>query len=538
LTIVFKVCEWLSQDEYRRIREFADYLGRRGGCSVFVFKPSMLRSSNLKSYVSFLDKIGAEIEEREKLESLLEEMYKVVVDKTPWGYLLRSRSLLSRYLEEYRIQGFIRYSREHRGFIVSPYKIVDVVGTLEKYGFEVVDKSGLLRRNVAAIGFRGELRRYQSEAVEAWLGNSGRGLVVLPTGAGKTVVAIAAMARLGVPTLIIVYTREQLNEWVDKLRRFTDLAASDIGVFYSGEKRVRTVTVATYQSAYRNMDVLWDRFGLLIIDEAHHLPADKFRFIALKSLAPYRLGLTATPYREDGRHEELFSLLGGVVYEKSLEELEEEGYVASFVIVPRLVELSPREREKYRELRRRYLALARGRSVQELVQAAAVGDESARKALQLLGQMRSMLALCKGKMDEAKRIIEEELRKGSKIIVFTQYVRQAEELGKYVGAPVVTGKTDKVRRRMLVELFKRGRYRVIIFTTVGDEGLDVPDANVGIVMSGTSSRRQFIQRLGRLLRPAPGKTARLYYIAVRGTQEEAAMKRVLGELSSPLGLQR
>jgi len=119
--------------------------------------------------------------------------------------------------------------------------------------------------------------------------------------------------------------------------------------------------------------------------------------------------------------------------------------------------------------------------------------------------------------------------------VFTQYVDQAEQIGKIVGAPVITGKTDKRRRQFILELFKASRYRVLVFTTVGDEGIDVPDANVGIILSGTSSKRQFIQRLGRLLRPKEGKQSRLYYIAVRGTSEEAALRKLAAEIEEELG---
>jgi len=528
---IFKVCRWLSRDEFERLRQIADYLGRSSGCSIFNLKHGVLRSPRLYEILGFLRRLGAVFDPgvEEILEELAEKNTAVHVGLDRAGFLVSSHMYLADVLSPYRQRGWVKYLRDKGGFLVKPFAIVDVVQELEARGFKIVDHTGLLARNILDIEFRGELRRYQREALRAWKDNNFRGLIVLPTGAGKTIVALAAMALLNVPTLVVVYTREQLNEWLEKIRDFLDTTEA-IGLFYGEQKEIKPITIATYQSAYRNVERLWDKFSLLVVDEAHHLPADKFRTIALRIMAPYRLGLTATPYREDGRHEELFGLLGGVVFEKSLEELRAQGYVASYEVIPRLVTLPRPEHERYRELKRRYNALARGRTVKELVAASAAGDESARRALQLLSEARKVLALSKAKLEEAKKIVEEELARGSKIIVFTQYVQQAEVLGKLLGAPVITGRTDKTRRRIIMELFKKGRFRVLVLTTVGDEGIDIPDANVGIVLSGTSSRRQFIQRLGRLLRPQPGKVARLYYVAVRGTQEEMSLRKVLDAL--------
>ncbi len=533
MAVIFKICDWLDDRDYLRLREFSDYLGRRSGCSVFAFKLSALNSTRLREYVEYVERLGGEIVEgREELEARLAASETVYVKPHREGFLLQSVVRIGDFLAELRMRGLVRYSRLYQGFIVKPYAVVDALEALRQAGLRIVDESCLIecRERRLEVRLNAELRPYQAEALRAWLSNGKRGLVALPTGAGKTVVALAALAEVRLPTLIVVYTREQMQEWLEKIMRFTSLSRGDIGLFYGDEKKIAPVTVATYQSAYRNIELLWDRFSLLVVDEAHHLPADKFRVIAERSLAPYRLGLSATPYREDGRHEYLFGLLGGLVYEKSVEELEREGYIASYTIIPRLVQLSGSELRRYRELKKAYQVLARGRKVEELVRAAAAGDESARKALQLLNEIRMLLASSRAKLEEARAIVEEELRRGSKIIIFTQYVKQAEQLGKLLGAPVLTGRMDKRKRRLILELFKKGRYRVLVLTTVGDEGIDVPDANVGIILSGTSSRRQFIQRLGRLLRPGDGKVARLYYIAVRGTQDEATMKKVLAAL--------
>ncbi|WP_070807836.1 DEAD/DEAH box helicase [Pyrodictium occultum] len=510
----------------------ASYLGRRDGCSWFELTTDISNVDKLTDIIDTLKSYGAELDKdsRSVLEKLLEESSIVEIYASPKGFLLRSKRLLTDYLAVFRDKGVVRYSRALRGFVVKPYALLDVIERLRHEGFSIHDRTGLLGTGSYPISFRGKLRDYQEEAVDTWIRNGYRGVIALPTGAGKTVVALAAMARLSVPTLIVVYTREQLVEWMDKIEKFTSLSKSSVGAFYSDEKSVKPVTIATYQSAFRNIGLLFDKFSLLVVDEAHHLPADKFRAIAESVLAPYRLGLSATPYREDGKHEELFRLVGGVVYERSIEDLMSAGYIASFEIIPVLVDLSRKELEEYKRLRKDYLVLARGRRVEELVKAASMGDESARKALQLLARIRRILALSKSKLEKARSIIEAEYMRGSKIIVFTQYVDQAQAVGKELGIPVVTGKTEKSKRKIIFELFKHNRLKALVLTTVGDEGIDIPDANVGVVLSGTASRRQFIQRLGRLLRPKPGKSAKLYYIAIRGTQEEATLRKLLRSL--------
>lgn len=526
----FRVCRWLERDEFLEIVKWAEYMGRNGGCSIFRADVEVKR---LEEVIDRIESLGGEIvdDDKELVDRLIDEAHVVHVYKRNGYYVIKSIQFLADYLRVFREQGVVRYLRDERGYLVKPYALIDVLGRLEAEGLKIVDHTGLLRpEELLDVEVNVKLRSYQEEALQKWIDNRYRGVIALPTGAGKTIIALAAIGTLKMPALIVVYTKEQMFEWREKISNFMRLHGVNIGLFYGDEKRVGAITIATYQSAYRNVDMLADKFSLLIVDEAHHLPADKFRIIAERMMAPYRLGLSATPYREDGRHEELFKLVGGIVYYKSLQELMGMGFVASFEIIPVIVELTPRERLEFNKLRREYNSLARGRKVEELVKAAAAGDQQARRALQLLSRMRKLLAMSEVKLAEARRIIEAELSSGSKIIVFTQYVDQAEKIGRSVGAPVITGKTDKHRRKIILELFKKGRYRVLIFTTVGDEGIDVPDANVGIILSGTSSRRQFIQRLGRLLRPQPDKRAKLYYVAVKGTSEEAALRKLMEQV--------
>ena len=513
---------WLDEEEFRELLRIADYRGREGGASVFELNPVKLRREglSLREALAMIDEMGGVVEGAPRPTARLSIEAGV--------YVLRSEERLLEYLAEFR--DAVRYSREHRGFIIKPYAVVDVVDKLRGAGFEVIDETGLLKpkpiREDLSLSY--QLRPYQREALEAWMANKMRGVIALPTGAGKTIVALAAIAELKAPTLIVVYTREQLKQWMEKIREGLGLAPWEVGAYYGEEKRIAPVTVTTYQTAWRRSGELADKFSLLIVDEVHHLPADKFRLIAENILAPYRMGLSATPERSDGKHEYLFRLMGGLVYRKSASELAEQGYLAPYRIIPVPVSLTPEEAKRYRELRRLYRELAGGREVKELIRLAAAGDERASKALRVLNEMRKIVAFAENKLRKAKEIAEREAASGSKVIIFTQYVEQAKKLGLMLAAPVVTGKTDPVKRDLALSLFRSGRSRILVVTTVGDEGLDIPDANVGIILSGTGSRRQLVQRLGRLLRPAPGKTeAKLYEVFVKGTMEEAQARKSL-----------
>ncbi len=513
----------LTDEEFREVLEIADYRGFEDGYRVFEINPVKLRKAglSLREALALIDSLGGEVEEGVAANEML-----ATLGIEDGEYVLRSRERLLEYLAEFG--SAVRYSRSRRGFIIKPYVVVDVVNKLVKSGFRVEDKTGLLNPKPISNDIRlsVELRPYQVEALKAWRENGFRGVIALPTGAGKTIVALAAIAELKAPTLIVVYTREQLKQWLEKIKSVLSLPVWSVGAYYGEEKRIAPITVTTYQTAWRRLEELRERFSLLVVDEAHHLPAEKFRLIAEGVLAPYRMALSATPERDDGLHVELFRLMGGLVYRKSASELAEQGYLASYRIVVKYVTLTPKEAQRYRELRRLYNELAGGRDVNELIKLAAAGDERASRALKVLNEMRKIIANAENKLRLAKQIAEEEVAKGSKVIIFTQYVEQAKKLGMMLGAPVITGRTEKFKRDLALQLFRSGRARILIVTSVGDEGLDIPDANVGIMLSSSASRRQFIQRLGRLLRPAPGKSeAILYEIVVKGTVEEARARK-------------
>lgn len=524
------VSRWLDDSEFSELREIARYLGRERGRSVFELDFAKIRRNHLclEEVKQLMDEVGARfLSDKDELifKRLMAEENTVTAKLTEGGVLLTSRRMLKPLLHSFA--DVVRYSKDLGGYLVPPFKYFKIKEVLESQGLLVRDETGVPASSELPLKlqFRGELRPYQREALDSWIKHGYSGILALPTGSGKTVIAIAALALLSERALIVTYTREQMFQWVDKILEFTNAPRDIVGTYYSDEKRIAPILVTTYQTAFRHIKRLAPLYTVLIIDEVHHLPADKFRHIAINAYATKRMGLSATVIREDGRHTELFPLMGGIVYHKAPHELSEEGYLAPFVIRQVYVSLTGEERRRLTELRKLYRQYSEGYTFQQILELARKGVERAQKALSIHSKIQQLVHKARNKVSAVRDIVAKEVERGSKVIVFTQYVDQALELGRVLGAPVLYGGLDPKSRKQILEGFKSNAYRVLVVTTVGDEGIDIPDVNVGVIVAGTGSRRQFVQRLGRLLRPADGKQAVLYEVVVRGTAEEVQAKR-------------
>lgn len=526
--IQFKVCKWIDNDTFKELLEFSEYVGRRGGCSYFEIDPVKMWRSDLKMidvYRKLSEIDGVDPEDLEKIHGLAVKESTVQIYLHDDGLLrIKSDMYLKPILSKLGI--YLPYDRGERAYKAPAHLYRRLVELFQSQGLTVDDRINLLNKKIPRkISFLGKLRPYQEEALEAWKRNNRLGVIALPTGAGKTVVAIAGMVEASVYTLVVVYTKEHVKQWIDSIKRFTD-ADGLVGAYYGDEKRIAPITVTTYQTAFKKVKLFAPMFSLLVIDEAHHLPADKFRVIATRMPAPYRMGLSATIEREDGKHEEIFPLIGGIVYHSTPGELARKGYLAPYKIITVKVRLKGDEKERYEKLRREYQALARGRTFQEVLEAAKKGDPTAIEALRRHAEMRSIIQMSETKLREVEKLAKREAEKGNKVIIFTQYKKQAEEIAKRVNGVILHGDMDGRDRFRALERFKSMDKGILVVTTVGDEGLDIPDANVGILVSGTGSSRQFLQRLGRLLRPSPGKkSAVLYEVIVEGTSEEYQSRR-------------
>lgn len=384
-----------------------------------------------------------------------------------------------------------------------------------------------------AGGFRPKLaltpRSYQAEALAAWLAAEGRGTVILPTGAGKTMLALMAIERLKLRTLIVVPTIELLHQWRATAVERLGLAPEKVGVVGDGRREVRPVTVITYASASMPEAPI-SGFGLLVCDEAHHLPAPGHRVIAERSGAPYRLGLTATPERGDGQEAELYRLIGQPVYRRAPEELAAEGHLARFKERRIYVDLSPDEAIRYTTLMgewkwflaRKRGALARGGDFfGELIRRSG-SDPAARSALRAHHQARMIALNAEAKIAETARLLAR--HRDEKVLIFSEFNLLVDRLSRTLALPSLTYRTPPEERRRTLERFRAGRYSKLAAGRVLNEGVDVPDASVAIVVSGNSTAREHIQRLGRVIRPK-AREAVLYELVTRYTSEVGTARR-------------
>jgi DNA excision repair protein ERCC-3 len=395
-----------------------------------------------------------------------------------------------------------RLDTEH--VLVHPSERGHLKQVLLKLGWPAEDLAGYVDGEAHPIALHEDgwtLRPYQTEAVEGfWHGGSG--VVVLPCGAGKTIVGAAAMARASATTLILVTNTVSARQWRDELLKRTSLTEDEIGEYSGSRKEIRPVTIATYQvmttkrkGAYAHLELFDARdWGLVVYDEVHLLPAPIFRMTA-DLQARRRLGLTATLVREDGREGDVFSLIGPKRYDAPWKDIEAQGYIAPADCVEVRVTLPERDR---------------------LLYATAEPEERYR--------------LCSTAAEKTKvveRLVAQHA--GEPTLVIGQYIDQLDDLGERLDAPVLKGDTPVKERQRLFEAFRRGEVTTLVVSKVANFSIDLPEASVAIQVSGSfGSRQEEAQRLGRVLRPkGDGRAARFYAVVARDTldQEFAAHRQ-------------
>ena len=372
----------------------------------------------------------------------------------------------------------------------------EIKRSLYEAGFPVLDRRELEEGDPLDIGLTVELRDYQRTWVDTFM-DRGAGVLVGPPGSGKTVAALGIMDDIGGETLILVPSRELATQWRDRIIADTTLEPDQVGEYHGGTKQRRPVTVATYHTA--GMDrhrALFEehRWGLIVFDEVHHVPADVYRRTTdLQSR--HRLGLSASPVRGDEKEDEIFTLIGPPIG-TDWSALFEAGYV-----------IEP-------ELEIRYLPW--GDEESSDAYAAASGHER-----------RQAAAMNPAKLEEIDRLRRR--HDDEPVLVFADWLEQGDDIADELGVPFVSGETPHSRRERFFDDFRHGRLETLVVSRVGDEGIDLPDASVAIFASGLGgSRRQGTQRAGRTMRPA-GK-ALVYVLVTRGTEEEEFARNQLRHL--------
>jgi len=413
-----------------------------------------------------------------------------------------------------------------RCFRAKALSYADLLRLLHREGVAYEDKARAYVELPRGLSVIREPRPFQTEALAAWREAKGRGVVVLPTGAGKSHVAVLAIDDKRRSALVVAPTLDLVRQWYDLLR--TSFAC-DVGIVGGGSYDIQPLTVTTYDSACLHMDHFGARFGLVIFDECHHLPGPSYALSAELCLAPFRLGLSATPERSDGQEERLVRLIGPTVYRKDIVEMTGP-YLAEYETVRVEVDLSSEERTEYEAERAIYLDFVRSQGIR-MGSARGWNDFIMRSSRTAVGQramrayrrQRELSLGAQAKLDYIERLLD--AHRHEKALIFTQDNRTAYGISKRFLIPIITHQTKVRERSEILERFADGRYQAIATSKVLNEGVDVPDASVAIIISGSGSVREHVQRLGRILRRKGDKFATLYELVSRKTAEVATSDR-------------
>lgn len=367
---------------------------------------------------------------------------------------------------------------------------------------------------------------HQTEGLDAWWKSGGRGVVVLPTGTGKTHLANLAIHRAQRPALIVTPTIDLMNQWYDEL---TLCFGAEVGLIGGGYHEVKPLSVTTYDSAYLNLDRIGNKYGLIVFDECHHLPGPTYGLAATFALAPFRLGLTATPERADEAHTQLDYLVGPIVYRREITQLRGH-YLAEYRVETLYVNLSDAERARYELCREVYRGFIRDQGIDMRQKDAwgrflfaATRSSEGRQAFAAYREQKALALAAPAKMNLLGRLLDR--HNGDRVLIFTHDNATVYEIARRFLVPVITHQTKTRERRDVLMRFNEGRYPIVATSRVLNEGVNVPEANIAVVLSGSGSVREHVQRLGRILRKSGEKEALLYEVITRGTVEEFTSNR-------------
>jgi DNA excision repair protein ERCC-3 len=412
---------------------------------------------------------------------------------------LRGHKTIAEHIAGDAASGALVVKAESRGLLKQ---------ALVKLGYPVSDLAGYDKGNRLDIAFRSQtgrgktftLRPYQARAISRFYdrgaASGGSGVIVLPCGSGKTIVGMGAIERFRSETLILTTNNTAVSQWRSELLDKTTIPPESIGAYTGEEKNIAPVTISTYQmlthrsrrtDRFEHLDLFGaSNWGLIIYDEVHLLPAPVFRLVA-GIQAKRRLGLTATLVREDGREDDVFSLIGPIRYYVPWKVLEREGFIATALCREIRVDLDPAAAMEYENADRK-------------------------RQFRLASENEEKISILKGLLEK---------HGAGKVLIIGQFLRQLHEIRKEISAPLITGETPQREREVLYGKFRNGSLSTLIVSKVGNFALDLPDANVLIQVSGTfGSRQEEAQRLGRILRPKPNGEPAIFYTLVTSTSRD------------------
>lgn len=428
----------------------------------------------------------------------------------------------------YLVQGlaYCQWDQRTRCFRLPGYQYYHLVSTLHHAGVAYQDDA----RAYATLELCWTLQQkpfpYQREAIDAWQKYGKRGYIVLPTGTGKSFVGALAIAAAARSTLVVVPTIDLMHQWYDTLQSY--FGEIQVGLIGGGYFEVLPLTVITYDSAHRHLENLGNRFGLIVFDECHHLPSATYRMSAELAIAPYRLGLSATPERVDGGHFGMAELIGPCVYRKTISELSGQ-YLAEYEVIEIAARLSKDELAAYRQNRAVYLDFLRDKDIkmtpgnwQRFIRLTCRSKDGRRAFLAYLKQ-KEIAQATPAKLQILHKLIKKHHK--DRVLIFTHDNATAYKISQEFLLPIITHQTKAKERRQYLLGFNDGTYSILVTSKVLNEGVNIPAANIGVILSGSGSVREHVQRLGRILRKLGDKKALLYEIVTSDTSEEYTSQR-------------
>ncbi len=401
-----------------------------------------------------------------------------------------------------------------------------VLGSLLKQGWRVEDTARDYEAHPVEIEHRFRPFEHQLEGLDAWIAGENRGVVVLPTGSGKSYLATLAIEEVERTTLVVVPTIDLMTQWVGNLE---EAFGAPIGMLGGGYHEVEAITVSTYDSAAIHMHRIGDRFGLVIFDEVHHLPGEIYRQGARQSIAPFRLGLTATPERADGGHADLDDLVGPIVYRKTIKELSGD-ILADYEVRTLEVTMNAEDRQIYDRERGIYRGFVESNNIRlgglhgwrRFLAATSRSDEG-RRALKAYHAQKRMALVHDEKLALLYELLDR--HREERILIFTNDNASVYAISQEALCPAITHETRVKERREILRKFREGELRILVTSKVLNEGVDIPEASMAIVLAGSGSVREHVQRLGRILRRSEGKKAVLYELVTVDSVESHVSRR-------------
>ena len=418
------------------------------------------------------------------------------------------------------------YDRRIRAFRAPAWRYREILTRLHRAEIEVENSAGGFEPLPLDSRLVREPFPYQAEAVDAWWKAGRRGVVVLPTGAGKTYVSQMILERLRRSALVVTPTLDLMQQWYGVLSTAFEMK---VGLVGGGYYEVEPITVTTYDSAYIHMERFGDRFALLVFDECHHLPGPSYSVAAELSLAPFRLGLTATPEREDGAEDRLTGLVGPIVYRREIGELAGT-FLAEYETITLRVRLSDEEREEYQAEREIYRGFVQRMGIRfgrrdgwaQFLRFTSSSEEG-RRAFLAYRRQKAISQASEAKLRLLETLLHQ--HRHDRVLIFTSDNDTVYKISRRFLVPAITHQTKVKERHATLQAFNEGLFPFLVTSRVLNEGVDVPAASIGVVLSGSGSVREHVQRLGRILRRAKDKRAVLYEVIAEDTAEEYVSNR-------------